>query len=84
MTEKLAIKSESVQIALYALCSSGRASFRDIVVDSKPVRLYKLASLQNLKADELTKLDVSIFSLRRMEKSLVRSVEAIETDIKVF
>lgn len=82
MTEKLALKLDGVKIALHVLCNTGRASFRDITIDNKTVRLYKLTSVQNPIADELTKLDVSLFTLRRMEKSLIKSVEGIETDIK--
>lgn len=82
MTEKLNLTVDGVKIGICALCNSSRASFRDFAVDEKTVRLYKLASMQKAKADEITKLDVSIFTLRRMEKSLVKSVEGIETDIK--
>lgn len=82
MAEKLHLTSDSVKIGLCILCNAGNASFHDIVVDNKPVRLYKLASLPNGKTDGISKLDVSIYTLRRMEKSLIKSVEAIENDIK--
>lgn len=52
------------------------------MIDNKSVRLYKLAASQTATSTELTPLEVSIYTLRKVEKSLIKSVEGIETDIK--
>lgn len=82
LTEKLTLKVDGIKIGLCYLCNIGRASYRDAMIDNKSIRLYKLAALQTATSTELTPLDVSIYTLRRMEKSLIKSVEGIETDIK--
>lgn len=80
--ELLALKSDSVKLALCYLCNTGQASYLDTIVDKKSVRIYKLAAPPGAKAAELSQLDASIYALRKMEKSLVKSAESIETEME--
>lgn len=80
--EMQSLKPESVKLALCYLCNIGQASFRDTMIDNKSVRLYKLATSVGAKAVELSQLDASIYALRKMEKSLIKSVEGIETEME--
>lgn len=80
--ELLSLKPDSVKLALCFLCNTGQASYLDTMVDKKSVRIYKLAAAAGAKAAELSQLDASIYALRKMEKSLIKSAESIETEME--
>lgn len=71
-----------MKLALCYLCNIGQAFYLDTVIDKKSLRLYKLAASANVKAEELSQLDASIYALRKMEKSMIKSVEGIETEME--
>lgn len=81
LQENLSLTVEGVKLALHYLFVNRQASFWDTMVDSKEVRLYKLAPSANDKVDEITPIELSIYTLGEMEKSLTKSAESIETVI---
>lgn len=74
--------AEGVEMALHSLHCQQKASIHKTQIDQKTVILCKLSVDVNCKAEPITALDVSIYALNKMEKSLAKSVEAIENDIE--
>lgn len=74
--------AEGVEMALHSLHCQQKASIHKTQIDQKPVILCKLSVDMNCKAEPITPVDVSIYTLNKMEKSLAKSVEGIENDIE--
>lgn len=72
---------EGAQLALHHLYCQRRASLEKATVDKKEVTLCKFSMDMQRTVDPITELDVSIYTLNKMEKSLTKSVDAIENDI---
>lgn len=70
-----------IETALQYLHCHHKLSIQKTTIDKQEITLYKFAVAWNCSVEPITPLDVSIFTLNRMEKSLTKSVEAIETDI---
>lgn len=73
--------SLGVEIALHYLHCHQKLSIQKTTIDKQEITLYKFAVAWNCNVEPITPLDVSIFTLNKMEKSITKSVEAIEMDI---
>lgn len=51
------------------------------MIDNQEVTVYKFAVTWNCTVEPITPLDISIYTLNKMETSLLKSVENIESDI---
>lgn len=81
LTESGEFCLNGIETALHYLHCHQKASIQSTVIDQQEVLLYKFAVTWNCNVEPITPLDISIYTLNRMEKSLTKSVEAIETDI---
>lgn len=70
-----------IECALHYLHCHHKLSIQKTTIDKQEITLYKFAVAWNCTVEPITLLDVSIFTLNKMEKSLTKSVEAIEMDI---
>lgn len=70
-----------IECALHYLHCHHKLSIQKTTIDKQEITLYKFAVAWNCNVEPITPLDVSIFTLNKMEKSLTKSVEAIEMDI---
>lgn len=76
------MQMDGVETALHYLHCQQKASIQKTTVDQKEVTLCKLAIAWDSSVDTITPLDISIYALNKMEKSMTKSVEAIESDIE--
>lgn len=76
------LNADGVEIALHWLHCQQKASIQKTNIDQKPIILCKLAVDSNCKAEPITPVDISIYSLKKTEKSLIKSVDGIESDIE--
>lgn len=74
-------KLPGIEAALHYLYCHKKASIDKILIDKQEVILYKFTVTWNCDVEPITPLDKSIYTLNRMEKSLTKSVEDIESDI---
>lgn len=81
MTENNVFNLQGVEIALHYLHCHQKLSIQKTQIDKQDIILYKFAVTWNCNVEPITPLDVSIYTLNKMEKSLTKSVDAIETDI---
>lgn len=81
MTENNAFKLEGIDTALHYLHCHQKLSIQKTQIDKQEVILYKFAVTWSCNVEPITPLDISIYTLNKMEKSLTKSVEAIEVDI---
>lgn len=81
LTESGEFRLDGIETALHYLHCQQKASIQSTVIDQQDVILYKFAVSWNRLVEPITPLDTSIYTLNRMEKSLTKSVEGIETDI---
>lgn len=58
-----------------------KLSIQKTQINKQEIILYKFAVAWDCKVESITPLDTSIYTLNKMEKSLTKSVEAIEVDI---
>lgn len=72
---------DGIEVALHYLHCNQKASIQKSMIEDKEITLFKFAVDWNCSVEPITPLDISIYTLNRMEKSLTKSVEAIETDI---
>lgn len=70
-----------IECALHYLHCHHKLSIQKTTIDKQEITLYKFAVAWNCTVEPITPLDVSIYTLNKMEKSLTKSVEAIEMDI---
>lgn len=70
-----------IEAALHYLYCHQKASIQKTMIDNQEVTVYKFAVTWNCVVEPITPLDVSIYTLNKMEKSLLKSVENIESDI---
>lgn len=70
-----------LECALHYLQCHQKLSIQHTQIDKQDVILYKFAVTWNCNVEPITPLDISIYTLNKMEKSLTKSVEAIEIDI---
>lgn len=73
---------DGVEAALQYLHCKQKASIQKTKIDQKEVILCKLAVDINCAVEPITPLDISIYTLNKMEKSLTKSAETIENDIE--
>lgn len=73
---------DGVEAALHYLHCKQKASIQKTKVDQKELVLCKLAVDAKCNVEPITPLDVSIYTLNKMEKSLTKSAETIENDIE--
>lgn len=73
---------DGVEVALHYLHCKQKASIQKAKIDQKEVMLCKLAADAKCNVEPITALDVSIYTLNKMEKSLTKSSETIENDIE--
>lgn len=73
---------DGVDVALHYLHCNQKASIQKAKIDQKEVMLCKLAADAKCNVEPITPLDVSIYTLNKMEKSLTKSAETIENDIE--
>lgn len=74
--------SLGIETALQYLHCHHKLSIQKTTIDKQEIILYKFAVAWNhVTVEPITLLDVSIFTLNKMEKSLTKSVDAIEMDI---
>lgn len=81
LTEHNVFKMDGIEIALHYLHCHHKLSIQKTQIDKQEIILYKFAVAWNCKVESITPLDTSIYTLNKMEKSLTKSVEAIEVDI---
>lgn len=72
---------DGVEVALHYLHCKQKASIQTTKIDQKEVVLCKLAVDVKCNVEPITPLDISIYTLNKMEKSLTKSAETIENDI---
>lgn len=72
---------DGAQLALHHLYCQQRASLQKATVDKKELILCKFSIDMNRNVEPITPLDISIYTLNKMEKSLTKSVDGIENDI---
>lgn len=70
-----------IEAALHYLYCYQKASIQKTMIDHQEVTVYKFAVTWNCTVEPITPLDISIYTLNKMEKSLLKSVENIESDI---
>lgn len=70
-----------IEAALHYLYCHQKASIQKTMIDNQEVIVYKFAVTWNCNVEPITLLDISIYTLNKMEKSLLKSVENIESDI---
>lgn len=73
---------DGVEAALHQLHCKQKASIQKTKIDQKEVVLCKLAVDMKANVEPITPLDISIYTLNKMEKSLTKSAETIENDIE--
>lgn len=73
---------DGVEVALHYLHCKQKASIQTTKIDQKEVVLCKLAVDAKCNVEPITPLDISIYTLNKMEKSLTKSAETIENDIE--
>lgn len=73
---------DGIEVALHYLHCKQKASIQKTKIDQKEVILCKLAVDTKCNVEPITPLDVSIYTLNKMEKSLTKSAETIEADIE--
>lgn len=76
-----AFRLDDIEAALHYLHCDQKLSIQKTQIDKQEVVLYKFAVTWNCNVEPITPLDISIYTLNKMEKSLIKSVEAIEVDI---
>lgn len=81
LTENNVFTLDGIETALHYLHCHQKLFIQKTQIDNQEVTLYKFAVTWNCNVERLTPLDTSIFALSKMEKSLTKSVEAIEIDI---
>lgn len=81
LTENNVFKLDGIEVALHYLLCHHKLSIQKTHIDKQEITLYKFAVDWNCNVESITPLDTSIYTLNKMEKSLTKSVEAIETDI---
>lgn len=82
LTENNEFTLNGIEVALHYLYCNQKASVTKTVIEKKEITLYKFAVDWSCNAEPITPLDISIYTLNGMDKSLTKSVEAIETDIE--
>lgn len=70
-----------IEAALHYLYCHQKASIQKTMIDNQEVIVYKFAVTWNCNVEPITLLDISIYTLNKMETSLLKSVENIESDI---
>lgn len=81
MTENNAFTLDGIEAALHYLHCYHKLSIQKTQIDKQEVILYKFAVTWTGEVESITPLDISIYTLNKMEKSLIKSVDAIEVDI---
>ncbi|XP_055309246.1 charged multivesicular body protein 7 isoform X2 [Sitodiplosis mosellana] len=81
LTENKLFNLDGIEVALHYLYCQQKASIQKTQIDKQEVTLYKFAVASNCTVEPISPLDTSIYTLNKMEKSLTKSVEAIEVDI---
>lgn len=81
MTENNAFTLDGIEAALHYLHCHHKLSIQKTQIDKQEVILYKFAVTWTGEVESITPLDISIYTLNKMEKSLIKSVDAIEVDI---
>lgn len=81
LTENDVFKMDGIETALHYLNCHHKLSIQKTTIDKQEITLYKFAVTWNCDVEAITPLDTSIYTLNKMEKSLTKSVEAIEVDI---
>lgn len=76
-----AFKLDGIDAALHYLHCHKKCSIQKTQIDKQEVILYKFSVTWNCDVEPITPLDISIYTLNKMENSLLKSVEAIEVDI---
>lgn len=72
---------DGIEVVVHYLYCQQKLSIQKTQIDKQEVTLYKFAVAYNCTVEPITPLDTSIYTLNKMEKSLTKSVEAIEVDI---
>lgn len=72
---------DGAELALHYLYCQQRASLQKATIDKKEVTLCKFAMDMSRNVEPITPLDISIYTLNKMEKSLTKSLDGIENDI---
>lgn len=73
--------SQGIETALQYLLCNQKLSIQKTQIDKQEIILFKFAVTWNCNVEPITPLDISIYTLNKMEKSLTKSVEGIEVDI---
>lgn len=81
LSENDAFRLDGIEAAIQYLHCQQKLSIQKTQIDKQEVILYKFAVAWNCNVEPITPLDISIYTLNKMEKSLLKSVEAIEVDI---
>lgn len=81
ITENNVFNLQGVECALHYMLCHQKLSMHKTQIDKQEVILYKCAVTWNCNVEPITPLDISIYTLNKMEKSLTKSVEGIEVDI---
>lgn len=81
ITENNVFNLQGLESALHYMLCHQKLSIHKTQIDKQEVILYKFAVTWNCNVEPITPLDISIYTLNKMEKSLTKSVEGIEVDI---